>query len=363
MFAAAVTGCDPGRIRLVKYALALCDAVSVLLIGAIAALLWPARGAATAASLLAAVHPFFWGAVLDVRSEPLFMVLMLGGMVFLLRGRNLASGIAIALAALVRPTGLLCIPLFALFAVMRSRRLLPAVMVVLGALAALGPWTVRNYVRFGEWIAVNDAAGFNLWRGTHPETLRIVSLESRAEYERAIVEFETETVHAAAGRVEAAAATPAARDRLWRALALEQIRVDRSAAVRSTAVKALLFWRPWLHPLEHDLPLVFGSFLVTFVVYGLGMIGLGTSSSPSDAVERRASPETNRRIGGFSAPAALVFIAAMWTAHMPYVPTIRLRAPLVDPLMIVFGAGPLSAAAARRREDEGGGRSGRSEGS
>ncbi len=37
--------------------------------------------------------------------------------------------------------------------------------------------------------------------------------------------------------------------------------------------------------------------------------------------------------------AALVFIGAMWLAHLPYIPTIRLRVPLTDPLLIVFAAG------------------------
>ena len=39
--------------------------------------------------------------------------------------------------------------------------------------------------------------------------------------------------------------------------------------------------------------------------------------------------------------AVLLFFAAMWLAHVPYFPSIRLRMPLTDPLLIVFAAGPV----------------------
>jgi len=154
-FIAGVTGCSPGWTRAIKYGLAMCDALSVLLIFLIAERLGTKKWIA---ALLAALHPFFVMAVTDIRSEPLFMMFFVAAIWLLLRGNHALSGVAIGLAALTRPTGLLCIPLFAIFARRRFAIFLAA------ALLTLAPWTIRNYLRFGELIVVNDAAGFNLWR-------------------------------------------------------------------------------------------------------------------------------------------------------------------------------------------------------
>jgi hypothetical protein len=89
-FIAAVTACEPSRTRAIKYGLAACDAVSVLLIFLIAQLLHGSR-AALAAGVLAALHPFFIGAVTDIRTEPLFMMLLVLAIWCLLRGRRAAG--------------------------------------------------------------------------------------------------------------------------------------------------------------------------------------------------------------------------------------------------------------------------------
>jgi uncharacterized membrane protein YdjX (TVP38/TMEM64 family) len=315
-FIAGVTACHPGNVRLIKYALALCDAITVLLIMMLAALVTEWRGALIA-GLLATFHPFFVGSVTDIRTEPLFMMLLVGSLLFLVRRQHALAGVAIALAALTRPTGLLCIPLFALFAWRRAH------VVLLAAVLTLSPWIARNVVRFGEPIIVNDAAGFNLWRGTHPELMQVVETSDRNLFAQRSVAFETRTVPAAVAAVDAQAKTPGERDRAWRALALRQVRADPAYAFRSALKKAALYWRPWLHPGEHGPKAIAMSVLVILGLYVLGGIGLWQHS--------------DRRL----ALAVLLFFAAMWLAHVPYFPSIRLRMPLTDPLLIVFAAGPV----------------------
>jgi uncharacterized membrane protein YdjX (TVP38/TMEM64 family) len=325
-FMAAVTGCHPGNVRLVKYALALCDAVTVVLIMLLASSLWLGDSRASAvAGLLACFHPFFVGSVTDIRTEPLFMLLLLGSMVCLLRGRHASAGVLIALAALTRPTGLLCIPLFALFAWRRGH------VVLLAAVLTLSPWVARNVIRFGEPIVVNDAAGFNLWRGTHPELMAVVETTDRNLFAQRSVAFETRTVPAAVAVVDAGAKTPGQRDRAWRALAMQQVRADPGYAVRSSLKKAALYWRPWLHPGEHGLKAIAMSVVVILGLYLVG--GLGLWQHP------------DRRL----VMAVLLFFAAMWLAHVPYFPSIRLRMPLTDPLLIAFGAAPLAMSFTRLR--------------
>jgi hypothetical protein len=318
-FIAGVTGCEPSRTRAIKYGLAVCDALTVLLIFLIAQGNW-------IAALMAGLHPLFVGAVTDIRGEPLFMMLLVAAIWLLLRGNAASSGVALGLAALTRPTALLCIPLFAVFARRRWYALL------LASALTLAPWTIRNSVRFHELIPVNDAGGFNLWRGTHPELMKIVELSDPAEFARRSLTFETQTVSAAARIVDARAHTPGARDREWRRLAIENIRRDPGFAVRMTLKKLALYWRPWLHPAEHGRVAIAVSLVVTLALYLLGAIGLWRSPD------------------GRLALATVLFFAAMWLAHAPYIPTIRLRVPLTDPLLIVFASSALLELGQHHRE-------------
>ncbi len=341
-FIAGVTGCEPSRTRATKYALAVCDALTVLLIFLIARGNW-------IAAAMAALHPFFIGAVTDIRGEPLFMMLLVAAIWLLLRGNSALSGIALGLATLTRPTGLLCIPLFAIYAARgahvsslyfrvfassrekeshakprrREERGWKSACFLLAAALTLAPWTIRNYVRFHELIPVNDAAGFNLWRGTHPELLQIVAVNDPAEFARRSLRFETETVTAAARIVDARATTPGARDREWRRLAMENVRRDPAFAARSTLKKLAMYWRPWLHPAEHGGKAIAMSLVITLGLYVFGAIGLWRERDRCFAIS------------------VVVFFVAMWIAHAPYIPSMRLRIPLTDPLLIVFAASAL----------------------
>jgi 4-amino-4-deoxy-L-arabinose transferase-like glycosyltransferase len=311
-FIAGVTLCSPGWTRAIKYGLAVCDSISVQLIFLIAERLGTRRWIA---ALLASLHPFFVMAVTDIRSEPLFMMFLVAAIWLLFRDRPALTGVALGLAALTRPTGLLCIPLFALF--FRRR----FVVVIATALLTLAPWTIRNYLRFGELIVVNDAAGFNLWRGTHPELMKVVETHDTKEFRERSWRFESQTVAETARLVDARAKTPGARDREWRRLALENVRGDPAYAAIKTLKKIGMYWRPWLHPAEHGSKAIALSLAVNLGLFILGAIGLAR--------------HRDRRL----VCAVLIFIGAMWLAHLPYIPTIRLRVPLTDPLLIAFAAG------------------------
>ncbi|HEX8252391.1 MAG TPA: VTT domain-containing protein, partial [Thermoanaerobaculia bacterium] len=279
----------------------------------------------TTAGLLATFHPFFIGSVTDIRSEPLFMMLLVASLMMLVRRKPALSGVAIALATLVRPTGLLCIPLFALFARRRAHVLL------LAAALTMAPWVTRNVIRFGEPILVNDASGFSLWRGTHPELMRVIETTERELFAQRSAAFEMQTAPAAAAIVDARASTPGQRDRAWRALAVQNVRDDPGYAIRSTLKKAALYWRPWLHPGEHGLKAIVLSLVVILGLYVFGGIGMWRHPDRKLVV------------------AVLLFFAAMWLAHVPYFPSIRLRMPLTDPLLIVFAAAPVVTLTSRVR--------------
>ena len=300
-FAAAVTLCDPSRIRVIKYALAAVDAGTVVVIFELGGLL---------AGLAAAFYPFFIFSTTDVRSEPLFMFLLTLAILFLLRGRPAAAGVATALAALTRPTALLCIPLFALFAGRKK-----AAPLIIASVLTLLPWAMRNYLRFGELILVNDAASYSVWHASHEETRRIYETRDPAEFRRRELEFETKTIHRVANEVAARATSPNGRSREWRKLAIEELRRDPKASAWFMAKKAWFYWRPWLNPIEHGRVAVIGSACILITLYALAAIGLWRH------------PLRN---------AVLIYFTVIWLAHIPHQVVMRYRIPFTDPLLLVF---------------------------
>jgi 4-amino-4-deoxy-L-arabinose transferase-like glycosyltransferase len=320
-FIAAVTGCHPERTAVIKYALAVADSLSVLAIMAIAAILFSSRRAALIAGVLASLHPLFVGFDTDIRSEPLFMMLLVGALLCALRRRPALAGIALGLASLTRPTGLLAILLLAIFvALYPDRSWRRGAILIAAATLTLLPWTARNAIRFGELIVVNDAAGYTFWRGTRRELMETNFLTDRAEFARRSQEFETRISPEAAKQIDALAPTPASRDRAWRRLAIENSRSDPWFAARATLYRALLYWRPWLHPAEHGRTTAVLSAFLLVPLYVLGVLGLRSC-------ERRM------------AIAVTVFFVAMWLAHLPYQTFLRIRVPLTDPLLIALAAG------------------------
>lgn len=319
-FIAGVTACEPSRTRAIKYGLAGCDALAALFIAMMAMRLHSQR-AGIIAGAVASLNPFFVGAVTDIRSEPLFMMLLTGAILALLQARPALSGLAVGLASLVRPTALLCIPLFAVYAALRlPDRWRAGALLLLCCGLTLAPWTVRNIIRFGEPIVVNDAAGFNLWRGSHPVMIATMSMRERDELRRVSLTFESSTIPAAAQVVDSRATTPGERDREWRKLAMGNVRADPGSAFRNTIRKALYYWRPWLHPAEYGRGAMALSVLVNGGLYLVGGIGLLRYRDRALVVS------------------VIVFVVVLWLAHLPYVPTIRLRSPLTDPLLIAFGS-------------------------
>ena len=316
-FIAGVTLCEPSNIRAIKYALAACDAATVVVIFEIAALLFGGL-AGLVAGAGAASYPFFILSTTDVRSEPLFMLLLTLSILLLLRGNAAGSGVAVALAALTRPTALLCLPLFALFAGRKKA----APLLIAGALT-LAPWMARNYLRFGEIIPVNDAASYSVWHAQHPETRRIYAAQTREEFRQRELEFETKTIHAVAAQVAARASTPNGRDREWRRMAIEDFRREPAESLRFMLMKAWYYWRPWLNPIEHGRTAVFGSGVVLVALYALAALGMWRTRGRLEACTTRG---------------VVIYFVVIWLAHIPHQVVMRYRIPFVDPLLLVFAA-------------------------
>jgi hypothetical protein len=255
------------------------------------------------------------------------------------------SGAAFALSALARPAGLaaLLLTFAAAFAVPwpKSRRWRLPAAVAFGAFAALLPWIARNAIRYRELIVVNDAAGFNFWRGTNPEIGRIAEIDDPSEYRKATEGFEATVTIDAARSIEAGAAGPRARSRAWFAAGLTNVRRDPGLALGFALRRAWSFWRPWLNPQEHSMKVVVASAALNTGLYVLAAIGLWHCR------------KDDRFVVGW----VVTLFLGVWLAHVPYQVVMRFRIPFTDPLLIALASGTIvrgfEAARASRRAEHG----------
>lgn len=339
-FVALATGCETGaRIAWAKIALAVVDTLDVALIFLLARLFALGRRLALAVAAGAALHPLFVAQVTDLRSEPLAMALTTLSLVLLLRYRKsrglgllLASGAALGFAALVRPPSLVALAAWAFFvwidsagAPLRMRSLRVAVLGLGLALVVL-PWTARNWACFGEWLLINDAAGYNFWRSTLPELDRLLATSDPEEFERSAVYLEGQLTDRVAREAARAAATPGARERWYWKRGLEQIGTDPGRWARLLLRDASDFWRPWLDPVVRGRWLALASaffFVPLFLLAARGLLRLRSEDPPLALL-------------------VVVLFVVITVAHSPFQAIVRYRLPLAEPLLMVLAARGIS---------------------
>jgi hypothetical protein len=196
---------------------------------------------------------------MNVQSEPLFLVLLLGAACFLLGAAdrpssNLAvvGGALLAAAALTRSSALALPLLFAAYLLDRRhpRRVNAhiAMSAALGFALVLLPWTIRNAFVFRELILVNDGAGCVFYGRNADVALREARARNRAELDEAA----RATLERQRARTEAlAAAVGDSPGRLSRALfreAWKERRNDPSGTATLLAWKASAWLKPYPDP-------------------------------------------------------------------------------------------------------------------
>ena len=336
-FLAAVTLCDPQNVVAAKLALAACDVATVALVLALTLLLFgsDARQAALLAAALAAIDPFATVAASDVTTEPLATLLLTAALCALLRARRGAhaaafaalGGSALGLACLTRPGSLAVAPAWLLLPVLGalpwSRRRGGVALVGLLALAAtLAPWTLRNWRHFGEPILVNDAGGYNAWRGTHPRLHEVLATTDPAGFAAASRVLEDDLARLAAADGLGTEASPRAREQHWWSAARANLTADPARGARILARNALAFFRPWLDPAAYG-PLAIAASAAWFVPLGaLALLG-------ALHLWRR-----DRAVAALLAAGLLLAGAA----HIPFQTVLRFRLPFTEPLLLTLAA-------------------------
>ena len=136
------------------------------------------RGRARVAGALVAVHPGLSLYCALVMTEPLagFLVLLTGYLARRFGGHRfgvVASGVALAASAFVRPQSLLTLPLLAfLFRGSLARRLLRTAATGATCLALIAPWTLRNCSVLDGCTLISTNGGWNLAIGALSDTGR-----------------------------------------------------------------------------------------------------------------------------------------------------------------------------------------------
>lgn len=153
---------------------ALLGAITVALIGLLAARLFGRRVALLSAAI-AAVYPPLVLIGSSLMSESLFVPLVLGAVLAALAHRDtrrlrfaILSGVLVALAALTHSNGIVLLPgiLLLVWGRRRPRWSWPALRgptaVLAATIATLTPWTVRNAIEFHEFVPITTETGFAL---------------------------------------------------------------------------------------------------------------------------------------------------------------------------------------------------------
>jgi hypothetical protein len=168
----------PDPLATIKAAQAIVGALGVWLVAAIA-MRAAGPGAARTAAWLAALYPPLVWIPAFVLSETVYMALALANVLIADRlfgdagarrgvaAGALACGLLAGLAALTRPAHLFFVMLLALTLLAR-RRVATALLVGLGALLVIAPWTARNWREYGRPVLIASEGGITFWTGNHP---------------------------------------------------------------------------------------------------------------------------------------------------------------------------------------------------
>lgn len=312
-FLAAVYEVTGPSARAAQMALAIAGALGCVLVGMLGRQLFGST-VGTLAGLMAACYPFFVFLASVSLTENLAIPLNVALAILLVRIHDeprlldaWLGGVALGLAILNKPTALMLLPFLVLWLaiIWRTQPQQVARMatpIVLAAMFVVLPWTVRNYLRTGEVIAVTTQAGGALYasNGFHAD-YAIEKLENGATgwYGQPGAGLKLDGL----SRVEA--------DRREFQLALAFIREHPQKFLEQAYRKVRIFWSAYPHPIHRV------SWAATAV---LSLIGLGISL-----------PAWRRLMPLFLLIVHTVLISVFFSA-LP-----RFRAP-VEPFLLIFAA-------------------------
>lgn len=331
-FICIVTFFNPERIWMIKLSYAIIDCPTIFVIFNLSILLFNNKLAALISSISGAIYPVFLFQIIDIRTEPLFMFFIITSLYLFIKSIKvdrskfcILSGIFFGLSSLTRPSALIIIPLICASYIFIKKKIFPLLFFIIGNAITLFPWSLYNYIKYKEIIIVNNAFGYNFWRGSDPEMYEISKIKDPKEFLLASREFEENYSKKYIDEVNKKAKSPMERSKEWFKLGFKNIKEYPEIYTKYTIKKAINFFRLWLNPQEYGKKKAILSALIIFPLYLLGFIGL---------INYRYN---EKLLFNF----IIMYFIIIWISHIPFQVVIRFRIPFFDPLLIVFAGNAL----------------------
>jgi hypothetical protein len=153
------------------------DLLACLVFYKLIMLVWGDRLTAGLSSVVYAVNPLVIFFCVRVRVEALYALLLVTGVYILVYQYKkrfprpssvFVAGVIFGLASLCRSNAspmVMLIPIWLVYLFRRKLRtgIVLAAVFVIGSALVIAPWSIRNYITYGELILITDGLGYNLW--------------------------------------------------------------------------------------------------------------------------------------------------------------------------------------------------------
>lgn len=218
-------------------------------------LIWDNRRTAILASLIYVFNPLYLFFSARVRVEALFILLVAAGVYYLIREykKDFPSWLVVFLIGGIFGLSILCrsnatmvlglIPLWIIYTNYKKfkKGIFLAVIFACGCVLVIAPWSIRNYYRYGEFIAITDGFGYAFWISN--TDLKLGDLNAR-NYQEYLEADRVLWVKTAQVEKDVQGLTYKQRDNYYTALAFEYIKGNFPTWVWLNILKFAEFWSP-----------------------------------------------------------------------------------------------------------------------
>jgi 4-amino-4-deoxy-L-arabinose transferase-like glycosyltransferase len=311
--------------RAVRAAQAILGALTVLIIGGLAAQAW-GRRAGLLATWLAAIYPPLVWIPAYLLSETLYSFLILFAALLLWKALEpetcdrgidekkgfLVAGLLVGIAALARPVALPFLGLALLLLIFR-REPRAAIGLLVGAVLVIAPWTAWKSHDAGQFVLIASEGGITFWTGNNPLAIGEGDLAANPAMKERNQEI----------REQNPGLGPDQLEDIYNREAIEFITGHPLRWSWLTVKKLFYTWVP-IGPsyLLHSLRFLYGTWLSYLAVLPFALLGWWT-------LARRRHPQ----------PWPMwLLIGSVLAINLVFFPQERFRVPVLDPMLLVGAA-------------------------
>ena len=309
------------------------DTVACFVFYKLILLIWNNKPTAILASLFYAVNPFYLFFNVRVRVEALFILLVAIGVYFLIKEYKkefprlsivILIGCIFGLACLCRSNATVIaalIPIWLIYCELKNpkKAILIGAGFVLGCVLVISPWTLRNYQKYGEFIAITDGFGYNFWISN--TELKLYDLNAR-NYQQYLEADSLLWQEAAKVEQDIQGQSIKERDNYYFNLGIQYIRSNFPTWIWLNVLKFVEFWSPMARPDMQGLKALFTLPFGLLMFFGMFFYLKSFRSVDFDI--------------NIWLLIAILIVGSTLTGVLTW-SSVRFRVPLVDAYVIPFG--------------------------